>query len=143
MKCKIILQDIFSENVMEPTVLLVLSMSFMVLRFSVLDKSYIGVFVWLVMIINAAMFVILISGIFYRLLGPRSTRQPNDCANMNQLGSANSRSGTNEVDQGEQEEGERRHLLLAEGGDGYVLQLREGYRSNFMFSGNVELECAY
>ena len=122
-KCKIISKDIFSENVMEPTVLLVLSMSFMVLRFSVLDNSYIGVFVWLVMIINAGMFVILISGIFYRLLGPRSSRQPNDCANMDQIGSANSRGGTNEVDQGEQEEGDRRHLLLAEGSDGYVLHV--------------------
>ena len=122
-KRKITLQGIFSENVMEPTVLLVLSMSFMVLRFSVLDKIYVGVFVWLVMIINAAMFVTLIGGICYRLLGPRSGAQLNECAKIAQVGSTNSRSGTNAMDQDDPEEGETRHLLLAEGGDGYVLHV--------------------
>ena len=122
-KRKITLQGIFSENVMEPTVLLVLSMSFMVLRFSVLDKIYVGVFVWLVMIINAAMFVTLIGGICYRLLGPRSGAQLNECTNIAQVGSTNSRSGTNAMDQDDPEEGETRHLLLAEGGDGYVLHI--------------------
>ena len=122
-KCKITLQGIFSENVMEPTVLLVLAMSFMVLRFSVLDKSYVGVFVLLVMIINAAMFVTLTGGIFYRLVGPKSGRHLNEYANMDQIGSTYSSSDTNEVDREDAEDGETRHLLLAEVDAGYHLHV--------------------
>jgi len=97
--CKIASHDIFSENVMEPTVLLVLSMSFIVLRFSVLDKSYIGVFVWLVMIINATVFVILIGGIFYRLVGPKSGRHLKEYAKVDLIGNIDSCDGTKEIDQ--------------------------------------------
>ena len=111
-KRKIILHDIFSENVMEPTVLLVLSMSFMVLRFSVLDKSYIGVFVWLVMIINSTVFVTLIGGILYRLVAPKSGTHLNEYANMDQIESTYSSSDINEIDREDAEDGETRPALL-------------------------------
>ena len=122
-KCKITLQDIFSENVMESTVLLVLSMSFMVLRFSVLDKSYIGVFVWLVMIINSTVFVTLIGGILYRFVVPKSGTHLNEYANMDQIGSTYSRSDTNEIDREDAEDGETRPLLPAEVEAGYHLHV--------------------
>ena len=92
------LKGIFSENVMEPTVLLVLSMSFMVLRFSVLDENYVGVFVWLVMIINATVFVTLIGGILYRLVVLKGGRPLNEYTNMDQIGSTYLSSDTNEID---------------------------------------------
>ena len=79
--------------------LLVLSMSFMVLRFSVLDKSYIGVFVWLVIIINSTVFVTLIGGIFYRLVGPKSGRHLNKYAKVDLIGNIDSCDGTKEIDQ--------------------------------------------
>ena len=110
---KITLQDIFNENVMEPTVLLVLAMSFMVLRFSALDESYVGVFVLLVMIINATMFVTLIGGILYRLVGPKSGTHLNEYANMDQVGSIYSSRDTNEIDREDSEDKETRHLQPA------------------------------
>ena len=97
-KRKSTLEQIFSENVMEPTVLLVLSMSFMVLRFSVLDENYVGVFVWLVMIINATVFVTLIGGILYRLVVLKGGGPLNEYTNMDQIGSTYSSSDTNEID---------------------------------------------
>ncbi|XP_015759258.1 PREDICTED: putative leucine-rich repeat-containing protein DDB_G0281931 [Acropora digitifera] len=123
MQCKITLQDIFSENLMEPTVLLVLSMSFMVLRFSVLDKSYIGVFVWLVMIINSAVFVTLIGGILYHLVGPKSGRHMNEYTNMDHIESTYSSSDINEIDREDAEDGETRPLLPAEVEAGYHLHV--------------------
>ncbi|XP_015759256.1 PREDICTED: putative leucine-rich repeat-containing protein DDB_G0281931 [Acropora digitifera] len=123
-KRKITLQDIFSENVMEPTVLLVLSISFMVLRFSVLDKSYIGVFVWLVMIINSTVFVTLIGSILYRLVAPKSGTHLNEYANMDQIESTYSSSDINEIDREDAEDGERRPALLpAEVEAGYHLHV--------------------
>ena len=113
-KRKITLEDIFTENVMEPTVLLVLSMSFMVLRFSVLDKSNVVVFVWLVMIINATVFVTLTAGILYRLVGPRSGRHLNELANTDQIGSTYSSRDTNEIDREDAEDEETGHLKPAE-----------------------------
>ena len=122
-KRKITLQDIFSENVMEPIVLLVLSMSFMVLRFSVLDESYVDVFVWLVMIINATVLVALIGGILYRLVGERSGRHLNEYANMDQAGSTYLSSDTNEIGREDAEAEETRHLLPAEVDAGYHLHV--------------------
>ena len=120
---KITLQDIFNENVMEPTVLLVLAMSFMVLRFSVLDESYVGVFVLLVMIINATMFVTLIVGILYRLVGPKSGTHLNEYANMDQVGSIYSSRDTNEIDREDSEDKETRHLQPAKVEAGYHLHV--------------------
>ncbi|XP_067058061.1 putative leucine-rich repeat-containing protein DDB_G0281931 isoform X1 [Acropora muricata] len=97
-KRKITLEGIFSESVMEPTVLLVLSMSFMVLRFSVLDENYVGLFVWLVMIINATVFVTLIGGILFRLVVLKGGRPLNEYTNMDQIGSTYFSSDTNEID---------------------------------------------
>ena len=122
-KRKITLQDIFSENVMEPTVLLVLSMPFMLLRFSVLDKSYIGVFVWLVMIINSTVFVTLIGGTLYRLVAPKSGTHLNEYANMDQIESTYSSSDINEIDREDAEDRETRYLLPAEVEAGYHLHV--------------------
>ena len=122
-KRKIALKGIFSENVMEPTVLLVLSMSFMVLRFSVLDKTYIGVFVWLVMIINSTVFVTLLGGILYRFVVPKSGRHLNEYANIDQVESTYSSSDTNEIDREDAEDGETRPLLPAEVEAGYHLHV--------------------
>ncbi|XP_068716350.1 putative leucine-rich repeat-containing protein DDB_G0281931 [Montipora foliosa] len=72
---KVILERIFRENVFEPLVLLVLSMSFMVLRFSVLDSTYANIFVWLVMVINTCVLATLLAGIVYRLVGKNEGRK--------------------------------------------------------------------
>ena len=67
-RTRIMLEAIFTENVFEPMVLLVLSMSFILVRFSALDSSCAVVFVWVVMIINTCVLVTLLAGIFYRLV---------------------------------------------------------------------------
>lgn len=55
------------ENVFEPLVLFVLSMSFMLVRFSALDSSYTVAFVWVVMFVNSCVLVVLV-GVILRLL---------------------------------------------------------------------------
>ena len=60
-------KEIFTENVFEPLVLVVLSMSFMVLRFSSLDGKNAVLFVWFVMVINACVLIGLLVTIFYVL----------------------------------------------------------------------------
>lgn len=55
------------ENVFEPLVLFVLSMSFMLVRFSALDNSYTVAFVWVVMFVNSCVLVVLV-GVILRLL---------------------------------------------------------------------------
>lgn len=55
------------ENVFEPLVLFVLSMSFMLVRFSALDSSYTVAFVWVVMFVNSFVLVVLV-GVILRLL---------------------------------------------------------------------------
>ena len=55
------------ENVFEPLVLFVLSMSFMLVRFSAFDSSYTVAFVWVVMFVNACVLVVLV-GVILRLL---------------------------------------------------------------------------
>ena len=56
------------ENFFEPLVLFVLSNSFMLLRFSALDNSITGVFVWVVMIVNTCVLLVLVSTICYLLV---------------------------------------------------------------------------
>ena len=60
-------KEIFTENVFEPLVLVVLSMSFMVLRFSSLDGKNAVLFVWFVMVINTCVLIGLLVAIFYLL----------------------------------------------------------------------------
>ena len=55
------------ENVSEPLVLFVLSMSFMLVRFSVLDSSCTVAFVWVVMFVNLCVLVVLVGVILYLL----------------------------------------------------------------------------
>ena len=62
------LSGIFSENVFEPLMLFVLSMSFMVLRFSTLDVNDTNFFVWFVMVVNTCVLIGLLGGILYRLV---------------------------------------------------------------------------
>ena len=82
-------KSIFLENVFEPVVLVVLSMSFMVLRFSAMDSSYAGGYVWVVMIVNTCVLVALIGGIFYRLVYKGEGRS-------NPIGNSNSGAGNGE-----------------------------------------------
>ena len=49
--------------------LFVLSMSFMVLRFSSLDVNDTNFFVWFVMVVNTCVLIGLLGGILYRLAG--------------------------------------------------------------------------
>ena len=63
-----ILECTLTENVIEPVVLVVLSMSFMVLRFAAMDSVNASGFVWVVMIVNTCVLVVLVGAIFYRLI---------------------------------------------------------------------------
>ena len=56
------------ENYFEPVVLFVLSMSFMLVRFSALDSSYTFVFVWVVISVNSCVLVVLAGVIVYLLV---------------------------------------------------------------------------
>ncbi|KAJ7369375.1 hypothetical protein OS493_039513 [Desmophyllum pertusum] len=62
------------ENFFEPLVLFVLSMSFILLRFSALDSSYTSGFVWVVMIVNICVLVALVGAIFYLLVSKGNGR---------------------------------------------------------------------
>ena len=101
------IKGIFSENVFEPLVLFVLSMSFMVLRFSTLDVNDTNFFVWFVMVVNTCVLVGLLGGILYRLAGGIRVR-----------GNANENSSTENCEQDDRFEEEannrdeqRSHLL--------------------------------
>ena len=61
------------ENVSEPLVLFVLSMSFMLVRFSVLDSSYTVAFVWIVMLVNSCVLVVLVGVILHLLVTGNSS----------------------------------------------------------------------
>ena len=58
-----------SENFFEPLVLLVLSMSFILLKFSAVENlmTYSAAYVWVVMIVNSWTLLFLVGIIFYRL----------------------------------------------------------------------------
>ena len=62
------------ENFFEPLVLLVLSMSFMLVRFSALDSSYTVAFVWVVMLVNSSVLVVLVGVILYLLVVTGNSR---------------------------------------------------------------------
>lgn len=113
---KIILERIFRENVSEPLVLLVLSMSFVLLRFSVLDRTYANIFVWVVMVINTCVLVILLAGIVYRLVGKDESRGNGSSNN----GENSVQSCPNTMDSDDSSDEERRHLLPVNGRRRYV-----------------------
>jgi len=66
------------ENVFEPLVLFVLSMSFMLVRFSALDSSYTVAFVWVVMCVNSCVLVVLVGAILYLLVVTGNSRDNGD-----------------------------------------------------------------
>ena len=106
-----VLGGILTENVVEPAVLVVLSMSFMVLRFSVLDSSYAGFFVWVVMIVNTCVLVVLVGAIFHRLICKVESR-----GNVSSGDGNNECSGASTIeDYNGDDDDERSHLLTANG----------------------------
>ena len=60
-------EEIFTEQVFEPLVLVVVSMSFMVLQFSTLDGKNADLSVWFVMVNNTCVLIGLLVVIFYLL----------------------------------------------------------------------------
>lgn len=100
----------------EPLVLLVLSMSFVLLRFSVLDRTYANIFVWVVMVINTCVLVILLAGIVYRLVGKDESRGNGSSNN----GENSVQSCPNTMDSDDSSDEERRHLLPVNGRRRYV-----------------------
>ena len=113
----VILERIFRENVFEPLVLLVLSTSFMVLRFSVLDSTYANIFVWLVMVINTCVLVTLLAGIVYRLIGKNEGRRNGSNNNSNEN---SDQSSPNALGSDDDSDEERRPLLPVNGSRRYV-----------------------
>jgi len=109
---KVILERIFRENVFEPLVLLVLSMSFVVLRFSVLDNTYTNIFVWLVMVINTCVLVTLLAGIVYRLIGKNEGRGN---GSNNNSGENSDQSCPNALESDDGSDEERKQLLPVNG----------------------------
>ena len=105
LKCK----DILNENVFEPVVLIVLSMSFMVLRFSALDSNNADLFVGIVMVVNSCVLICLLCVVFCLLVCKVKVR-----------GDGNDNSGTENCERQNRFEeepnsgnvsDERRHLL--------------------------------
>ena len=109
---KVILERIFRENVFEPLVLLVLSMSFVLLRFSVLDNTYTNIFVWLVMVINTCVLVTLLAGIVYRLIGKNEGRGN---GSNNNSGENSDQSCPNALESDDGSDEERKQLLPVNG----------------------------
>ena len=68
------------ENFFEPLVLFVLSMSFMLVRFSALDSSCTVVFVWVMMFVNACVLLLLVGVILYVLVVTGNSRNNGDLA---------------------------------------------------------------
>ena len=93
------------ENFLEPVVLFVLSMSFMLLRFSALDNSVTGTFVWAVMIVNTCVLLVLVGSIFYLLVSAGNGRV-NDILDQ----SGNDCDASGREDEGSNED-DRSHLL--------------------------------
>ena len=93
------------ENFFEPLVLFVLSMSFMLVRFSALDSSYTVAFVWVVMLVNLCVLVVLVGVILYLLVVTDGSRD-NDLA-----GTGNSECDASAIDDESNTDDERRCLL--------------------------------
>ena len=68
------------ENFFEPLVLFVLSMSFMLVRFSALDSSCTVVFVWVVMFVNSCVLLLLVGAVLYVLVVSGNSRNNGDLA---------------------------------------------------------------
>ena len=106
---RIMLERIFNENVVEPMVSLVLSMSFILVRFSALDSSRDAVFVWVVMILNTCVFATLLAGIFYRLICRNKDRTiSTNGSSESENGGCNSVNAVNYYNDSDEE---RRYLL--------------------------------
>ena len=101
---------ILPENVFEPVVLFVLSMSFIVLRFAVLDSPNAGGFIWTVLFVNACVLVALVCAIFYRIVTAGNSKDDDDAGTGN--GQPN---GVSAINDDGSSDGERRHLLCDEG----------------------------
>ena len=109
--------SILPENVFEPVVLFVLSMSFIVLRFAVLDSPIAGGFMWTVLIVNAFVLVALVCAIFYRIVTASNSKDDHDGDAGTGTGQPNGVSAINDEDSSD---GERRHLLCGDGRPVYV-----------------------
>ena len=94
------------ENFFEPLVLFVLSMSFMLLRFSSLDNLSTAAFVWFVMVVNTCVLAILVGTIFYLLVF-----NDNDRVNDNLDQNGNGESDASAREDGSSIDDDRRHLL--------------------------------
>ena len=106
---RMMLGGIFNENVFEPMVSLVLSMSFILVRFSALDSSCSVVFVWVVMILNTCVFATLLAGIFYRLICKDKDRTiSTNGSSESENGGCNSVNAVNYYNNSDEE---RRYLL--------------------------------
>ena len=94
------------ENFFEPLVFFVLSMSFMLLRFSSLDNLSTAAFVWFAMVLNTCVLAVLVGAIFYLLVFNGNGRV-NDNLDQNRNGEsdANSREDGSSIDD------DRSHLL--------------------------------
>ena len=94
------------ENFFEPLVLFVLSMSFMLLRFSSLDNLSRAAFVWFVMVVNTCVLAVLVGTIFYLLVSKGNGRVSDNLAQSgNGESDASSRDDESSVDD------DRNHLL--------------------------------
>ena len=115
MRKRRILECTLTENVIEPVVLVVLSMSFMVLRFATMDSVNAKVFVWVVMILNTCVLVILVGAIFYRLIC--KDEGSGNCSSGSENGEY---SGVSAITDYSGSKEERRHLLTVNSQPGYV-----------------------
>ncbi|KAJ7389320.1 hypothetical protein OS493_032174 [Desmophyllum pertusum] len=97
------------NNFFEPLVLFVLSMSFMLLRFSALDSSCTGTFVWVVMIVNTCVLVVLVGAIFYLLVFAGKARDNGNLDTGNGECDASARE-----DESSSRDEDRSHLLPAD-----------------------------
>jgi len=115
MRKRRILECTLTENVIELVVLVVLSMSFMVLRFATMDSVNAKVFVWVVMILNTCVLIVLVGAIFYRLICKDEGRA--NCSSGSENGEYSGVSAITDYD-GSNEE--RRHLLTVNNQPEYV-----------------------
>ena len=94
------------ENFFEPLVLFVLSMSFMLVRFSALDSSYTVAFIWIVMIVNSCALLVLVGVIFYLLVFTGNSRANGNLAQIRN----SALDGSTREDEGNNDD-DRVHLL--------------------------------
>ena len=87
-----------SENFFEPLVLLVLSMSFILLRFSAVENlmMYSAAYVWVVMIVNSCILLFLVGIIFYRLVTCGNEGKDGNFSGYRHMSARNGRSSEDE-----------------------------------------------